>query len=183
MNRFEIKASAKQALKNDRWLPVAMLLISGAINTASYGILAGPMQYGLNEYFVKSLNGEDKKFVDLFAGFKHFGKTFVAWLLMGLYQALWFCVPFAGPIIAFVKTFSYSQTYLVLRDNPELSANEAITKSREIMYGNKARFFGLQLSFLGWILLDLMFCCGILGILYVNPYMKFATVKFYEDIK
>ena len=78
----------------------------------------------------------DKKFVDLFAGFKHFGKTFVAWLLMGLYQCLWFCVPFAGPFIAFVKTFSYSQTDLVLRDNPELSANEAITKSREIMYGN-----------------------------------------------
>ena len=182
MNRHEIKSAAKQALKNDRWLPVAVVLLGQTI-AASCGILAGPAQYGINEYFTKSLNGEDKKFVDMFAGFKNFGKTFVAWLLMLLYQGLWSLIPFAGPIIAFVKGFSYSQTYLVLRDNPELSANEAITKSREIMDGNKARYFGLILSFLGWGLLDMMFTMGILGILYVNPYMQFAQIKFYEDIK
>ena len=51
------------------------------------------------------------------------------------------------------------------------------------MDGNKARYFGLILSFLGWGLLDMMFTMGILGILYVNPYMQFAQIKFYEDIK
>lgn len=182
MNRKEIKSVARQALKNDRWLPVGSLYVGVAIANLCPLFLNGPMQYGINEFFIKSLNGEDRKFKDIFCGFSKYGKLFLADLLIFLYSMCWFLIPFAGPFIAFVKSFSYSQTLLILRDNPELSANEAITKSREIMNGHKGKLFGLYLSFLGWQILN-AFTLFILGVLFVDPYKRFALIEFYNKIK
>lgn len=182
MNRKEIKGVAREALKKDRWLPVGTLFVGQLIASLVPLFLNGPMQYGINEYFVKSLNGEERQFKDIFCGFNKYGRLLGADILMTLYILLWSCVPVVGPFISFVKGFSYSQTLLVIRDNPELTANEAITKSREIMYGHKAQYFGLILSFLGWMILD-GFTFGILGLLFVAPYQKFASIEFYNRIK
>lgn len=182
MDRKEIKSVARQALKNDRWLPVGVGIVAVAIDAASWGILTGPISYGVHEYFLNSLKGKEAKFTDLFAGFKHFGKTFLCVLLMGLYTCLWGLIPLAGPIIMIVKGFSYSQSLLLLRDHPELSANQAITKSREIMNGHKGQLFGLYLSFLGWMIVD-CFTCFILGTLFIQPYMQFALMEFHERVK
>ena len=69
----------------------------------------------------------------------------------------------------------------ILRDHPEMTATEAINRSREIMNGRKWNLFCLQFSFIGWILL-----CGLtFGILtlWVYPYMQQAEANFYESIK
>lgn len=182
MDRKEIKSVARAALKNDRWLPVGTLFVGQLIAGLFPLILNGPMQYGINEYYVKSLNGEERKFKDIFCGFNSFGKLFLADLLMCLYMALWSLIPIVGPFIVIVKSFAYSQTLLILRDNPELTANEAITKSKEMMNGHKAQLFGLTLSFLGWMIVD-CFTMGILGVLFVQPYMRFAEIEFYNRIK
>jgi hypothetical protein len=52
-----------------------------------------------------------------------------------------------------VKMFSYAMTPYIMNDDPVLSVNEAITMSRKIMDGKKARLFELYLSFIGWSLL------------------------------
>jgi len=69
----------------------------------------------------------------------------------------------------------------IIKDNPELSATEVITKSRKMMDGNKWRAFLLDLSFIGWLLLSLI-TLGIVGLLWTNPYMQNTNAALYQEL-
>ena len=101
---------------------------------------------------------------DAFYGFNSYGKHLGAALLVGLYAFLWSLLLFIPGII---KAFSYSATFFLLRENPDLGANEAITMSRKLMDGHKMEAFTLGLSFIGWWLL-VIFTFG-LAAFYVGP--------------
>ena len=98
--------------------------------------------------------------------------------LMRLFIALWMLLLIIPGI---VKIFSYAMTPYILEENPELSANEAIDRSRAMMKGHKFDLFWLYLSFLGWIILC-FFTLGI-GLLWLAPYMQASHAAFYEDVK
>ena len=68
----------------------------------------------------------------------------------------------------------------ILEENPSLGINEAIKQSKEMMYGNKWRYFCLGLSFIGWIFLCIL-TFGI-GFLWLNPYVSAAYAAFYDEI-
>ena len=98
--------------------------------------------------------------------------------LMGLFTALWtllFIIP------GIVKMFSYAMTPFILEENPDLTANEAIDRSRAMMKGHKFDLFWLFLSFIGWGILC-VFTLGI-GTLWLMPYMQTSMAAFYEDVK
>ena len=99
-------------------------------------------------------------------------------LLTFVYILLWtllFIIP------GIVKAYSYSMTYYIAKDHPEMSAEECVHESRMMMQGYKAKLFLLDLSYIGWILLG----CLTLGILllWVGPKIETAHVHFYEDFK
>ena len=78
-----------------------------------------------------------------------------------------------------VKSYSYQLSYLIAIENPSILAKEAVERSAELMQGRKAKLFWLQLSFIGWaILAGLTFGIGMLWLL---PYIQFATIVFYKD--
>ena len=116
----------------------------------------------------------DVKNDDLFYGFKQFGRSFVVNLLQSIYLALWMLL-FIIPGI--VKACSYAMTVFIANDNKELSANECITKSRQMMDGHKWEYFCLMMSYLGWLIL----CVLTLGILtlWVAPRINQASYLFY----
>ena len=91
---------------------------------------------------------------------------------------LWTLLLFIPGII---MAFAYAMTPYILEDNPELSAWDASTRSREMMKGHKFDLFYLYLSFLGWAILAIL-TCGI-GFIWLIPYMQLAEVSFYNDIK
>lgn len=113
-------------------------------------------------------------------GYTHrFGRNVLTMFLRDLFTCLWtllFIIP------GLVKSYSYRMVPYILSDNEEMTATEAITKSREIMNGNKWRSFVLDLSFIGWILLSCI-TLGIVGIFYVNPYISATEAELYEAIK
>ena len=78
-----------------------------------------------------------------------------------------------------IKSFSYSQTFFVLKDHPEYSITEAITESKKIMQGYKWKYFLLNLSFIGWGILSL-FTLGI-GLLWLIPYITTSLASFYNQ--
>lgn len=86
-----------------------------------------------------------------------------------------------GTILAAIKQYSYAMAPYILYENPGMKANEAITKSKELMNGNKWRLFCLLFSFTGWALLSVFFSCGI-GHLWLNPYMEASVAIFYREI-
>ena len=99
-------------------------------------------------------------------------------LLMEIMVGLWSLLLFIPGII---KSFSYAMTPYILVDNPELTASEAIHRSRMMMKGHKFDLFYLYLSFIGWFFLAIM-TMGV-GFLWLTPYIQTAEASFYEEIK
>ena len=78
-----------------------------------------------------------------------------------------------------IKSFYYVLTSYILYDNPDLSSKEIVEKSQNLMTNNRAAYFWLQLTFIGWAIL-VGFTLGI-GTLWLTPYMMVANTVFYED--
>lgn len=121
--------------------------------------------------------GENVEVKNLFDGFKDFTRAFLINLLQSIYTFLW-ALLFVIPGI--VKAIAYSMSYFIAVDNPGLSANECITKSKEMMNGHKWDYFCLMLSYIGWILLSVL-TCGIL-FLWVAPKIHQASYLFYLNV-
>jgi len=99
-------------------------------------------------------------------------------LLLFFYVLLWTLLFIIPGIIAQI---GYSQVWFILTEDDEISPNDALKKSKEMMYGYKMQYFLLGLSFIGWIILAIL-TCGI-GLLWVLPYIQTSNAKFYEDLK
>lgn len=109
---------------------------------------------------------------------KQYWRNLAGILLVNLFITLWtllFIIP------GIIKSLAYAMTPYILRDNPELGPNEARLKSIEMMRGHKWKLFGLELSFIGWILLATL-SLGI-GFIWLSPYMATANAAFYCNLK
>ena len=127
---------------------------------------------------LKAIRGEYFELKNLFDGFYNFLNTFLLGLINGIFVALWsllFIVP------GVIKALSYSMSYYIMAENPEISAEDARRESIMMMNGNKTRLFKLYLSFIGWYILSVL-TLGIL-LFWVVPYVQAATAIFYEEIK
>ena len=129
--------------------------------------------------FLKLLRGDGRVTSNLFESFTN-GYWHKVWgmVLMNIFLILWTLLLIIPGII---KAFSYAMSPYILEENPELSANEAIDRSRAMMKGHKFDLFWLYLSFIGWAILCL-FTAGI-GYLWLAPYMQTAEAAFYEEVK
>ena len=133
--------------------------------------------YNAHRYLLT--RGEDDLAGNMFRiAFKGYGHKVWGMFLMGLYILLW---TFLFIIPGIIKAFSYAMTPFILEEHPELSANEAIDRSRAMMKGRKFDLFYLCLSFIGWILICIL-TLGI-GLLWLMPYMTTSIASFYEDAK
>ena len=146
-------------------------------------LLIVPIGYGWTKAYLTNRRTSDKKSFNierLFDGFKdgQYGRVLGTMLLVGLYTILWLLLLIIPGII---KSLSYSLTEYILIDNPELSYNEAIELSMDMMNGHKMDLFVLYLTFIGWFLLCLL-TLGI-GFLWFTPYVAATEANFYEDVK
>ncbi|MBR0446257.1 MAG: DUF975 family protein [Oscillospiraceae bacterium] len=113
----------------------------------------------------------------LFSFFPHWKRIAAAMSLRLLYVMLWSLLFIIPGIIA---NYSYAMTSFILSEHPELTASEALAKSKEMMSGNRLLLFFLELSFLGWDLL----CILTLGVgnLWLAPYKQAAFAAFYREV-
>jgi uncharacterized membrane protein len=184
MNNSQIKARAKDAMKNNWGVAIVVFLVYGLITSAlsatGIGALAtGLLTVGISAFFLTVIRNGKAEFESFFNGLTdNIGTKFISMLLVQIYIMLWTLLFYIPGI---VKSYSYAMTPYILLDKPELSATDAITESRNMMNGHKMELFLLDLSFIGWILLSLL-TCGIL-FFYVAPYMQAARAEFYRTLK
>lgn len=140
-------------------------------------LISGPMGISFALISKKVYNEERVETSDLFKAFNDFGRNVVLSLIQSIYLFLWsmlFIIP------GIIKSYSYSMAYYISLDNKELSADECITRSREMMNGNKYKLFCIDLSYIGWFILS-MFTFGIL-LLWIMPKVQVAHYAFYLEI-
>jgi uncharacterized membrane protein len=157
-----------------------MLMVTGAGSIFAVGslLISGPLTMGLTYLMLKLDKGEVISVEMMFVGFNNFSRSFTAGVLIALYTFLWSLLLIVPGIIA---SISYSMTFFIMQENPNITPSEAIIQSKDMMMGHKWRFFELSLSFLGWFFLSLI-TFG-LGFLYVGPYYYAAVTVFYQDLK
>jgi uncharacterized membrane protein len=141
-------------------------------------IVSGPLAVGVAIFAFSISRNKEAKLEQLFYGFKRFGRSLSAYLLVVLFTFLWALLFIVPGIIAGI---SYSQTFFILADDETIGASEAMKKSKKMMYGYKWKYFCLKLRFIGWALLSIL-TLGI-GFLWIAPYMSVSAAKFYDDIK
>jgi uncharacterized membrane protein len=143
------------------------------------GIIVGaPMMVGVAGFFLAIARKQDAQLVQIFDGIKRFWTCLGASLLKLVFVFLWSLLLIIPGIIA---ALSYSMTSYILAENDSIGPLEAITKSKEMMHGNKWKLFCLCVRFWGWSLLCIL-TLGI-GFLWLFPYAGVALARFYEDIQ
>ena len=203
INRAELKQQAKSLIKGKIGILFVVLLVFyvvtfaitlipsflsasenglvatiGTILTFVAAFASAPLSVGLLLVYLDVAKGESVAVKRLFDGFSYFVKAVILMILVGVFTFLWsllFIVP------GIIKSFSYSQAFLILAENPDMSPLEAINESKRMMDGHKWEYFVLSLSFILWYLLCYV-TCGI-AMIYVVPYMQTTLVLFYLNIK
>ena len=130
----------------------------------------GPLVLGYSLFALNLFRNNEPKIEQMFYGFEKFSKAFRLLLMIGLLVILWslpmipgmlivITVPWLFPILLLLMIpivmacIRYSLAFFVLADHPEAGVMECISRSKALMAGNKMKYFLLQLSFIGWVLL------------------------------
>jgi len=135
---------------------------------------------------LKTARGQGGNYKDLLDGFLFFGKIILIWLMVTILTALWSLL-FIFPGI--VAAYRYRQAYYILLDAPEKGVFRCIRESKQLMAGNKLDLFLLDLSFLGWFLLDFAVTAAIpapfsvpIVSLYLTPYISLTRAAYYDRL-
>ena len=153
-----------------------------AILRLLYSVIdAGYISYCLN--ISRGLKGEYK---DIFNGFLFIGKILLITIVTSILTMLWSLLFIFPGIVAYYR---YRQSFYVLFDDPEKGALQCIRESKQLMQGRKLDLFLLDLSFLGWWVLDsfivfllpLPFSLPIVSV-YLKPYSGLARAAFYNQL-
>ncbi|QFJ55134.1 DUF975 family protein [Pseudobutyrivibrio xylanivorans] len=175
-NAFEALTAPEQLALGGLFLGV--FSVAFIIGILIHIFLRNPLQVGCYRFFKANVQQPGAELGILKEGFSDFGHIFVTLLLRDIFLFLWFCL-FLIPGI--IKCYSYRMVPYIIKDNPELSATEVITKSREMMNGNKWRAFLLDLSFIGWIILGVI-TVGLVYVLWTAPYMSSTDAALYLEL-
>lgn len=123
------------------------LLVSLLISFYSFVVAIG--YCGIN---LRTMRGQEHGgFSELFSHFDIAAKIILLEILKLVFVSLWsmlFIVP------GIVASYRYRMAEYCLLDDPDISALEAIRRSKKMMFGRKMDLFVTDLSFLGWLILQ-----------------------------
>ena len=142
-------------------------------------ILGSIVEVGYMKFNLDLVDRQKEAEIGTMFGYFQFWKTTAcASLLQSVYVLLWSLLFIIPGIIA---GYSYAMTSYILAENPDLTASEAIERSKQMMSGNRWRLFCVQISFIGWDILSALLTFGI-GSLWITPYKQAATAAFYREV-
>lgn len=129
-------------------------------------LVSGAFTLGITLFFLAVFRRQKANVVDVFLGFENFGKALGLLLFQGLFIFLWTLLFIVPGIIASIR---YSQAFFILADDPTKGIRQCMNESKMMMKGNKAKYFCLSLSFIGWMILAILpgsIIEGVAGVMY-----------------
>ena len=119
-------------------------------------------------------------FGNLLDGFGMFGRIILLNLLEWLFIMLWSLLFVIPGIIA---AYRYRMALYLLLDHPEMSVMQCIQESKRMMKGHKGELFVMDLSFLGWAILESIPVFGYAVQVWTTPYISMSYVLYYEALR
>jgi uncharacterized membrane protein len=190
----EIRANARERLKGNWGKSVLTVVIyfiltnviESVISNDIFGwilgimllLIIGSWSAGILTYFIHLVRKEASSIKLLFSQLPRLIPFFILFLLQSLFILLWSLLLIVPGIIASLR---YTLAFYILIDHPEMSASQAINRSKEMMLGQKWKYFKLFFFFIGWYLLCIL-SLGI-GFLWLIPYIYATHASFYEDLR
>lgn len=166
-------------------------------------LVTGAFTLGLSIFFLNLFRKRGEELSQIFSGFEYFFKSLGLFVMVVLFTFLWSLLFFFPGIIAVIR---YSQSFYILADDPSKGVLQCINESKRMMRGNKAKFFCMNLSFIGWMFLTAIvittvnsILCSLvgntsavtviinwilnLGFCWLTAYLSATQVVFYEILK
>ena len=140
--------------------------------------VTGPLSVGENRFYVHR-NPEDRTIGTLFSVFKKgdYIRTVKTMFMRDLIVSLWTMLLIIPGII---KVYTYFLVPYIISDHPEMEYKETMALSAKMTEGEKGDMFILNLSFIGWYMLNIL-TCGI-GVIFLSPYVEATWAQFYKKM-
>ena len=161
--------------KNKELFASTFLIVASLFSVLIELFISYPIQIGEARIYLESKNYKETKIKRITYVFKkgRYISSVKTILLMEIYKLLWGFTIIGG----IIKGYSYRMVKYIVAENPQIDCKDAIKISREMMNGNKWNTFKLDLSFIGWILLQYI-TFGLAGV-YVTPYYSATFAELY----
>jgi len=156
-----------------------IIIITSLVGLLVKILLVNPIIIGENRIFLESRKYRKTRINRIIFAFtrNRYFKTVKSTLRKNIYKLLWDFTIIGG----LIKGYSYKMVPFIVAENPEINSKDAINISRQMMNGNKWETFKLDLSFIGWHILQ-MATFGVAGI-WVNVYTKATSAELYSVLR
>ena len=154
--------------------------IASYITLMIYIFLRNIIQIGEKRYFLEQRRYRKTKIDRLIFPYKlkHNFHIAITLFLKDILQVLWSFTIIGG----FIKHYEYKMIPYILAENPNIKTKKAFKISKEMTNGYKMDMFKLDLSLLGWFLLNIV-TVGFSDILYTNAYRESIYAEVYMNIR
>ena len=134
---------------------------------------------GFTIFLLNTLRNRQPCFANLLDGFGFWWKLLILNLLQSLLIGLWSLLLIVPGVMAHYR---YAQALYILIDDPTKSPVQCLRESKAMMNGHKMELFKLDLSFLGWYLLEMIPYVGYAVQVWTVPYRGMTKALHYETL-
>lgn len=165
--------------KNKEAMASIILIIASIGGMIIRVFISYPIKVGEKRIYLESINYHKTRIKRLTYAFKRerYLPIIKTMFLNEIYKMLWNLTIVGG----IIKNYSYKMVQYIIAENPNIKPKDAIKMSREMMNGNKMQAFKLDMSFIGWNILQYT-TLGFVG-LYVTPYYASTIAELYEVLR
>ncbi|HAR91651.1 MAG TPA: hypothetical protein DCR28_00920 [Eubacterium sp.] len=167
-------------VKDNNWASFIFVSLAALMLIAVWIFLINVYRVIMKRIFMEGSTYEKvqfNRFLFLSRVGRHF-KVSKAALKWTVYETLW-SLTIVG---YFIKHYAYFMTPYILAENPDMTGSEAITLSRQMMYGHKWECFKLDFSFILWDILGWI-TYGLATLFFVAAYRESTYVEYYKYIR
>lgn len=111
-------------------------------------------------------------------GLRHWGKVSLAMMRAYIFKFLWSLTIVGG----FIKRYEYFMVPFILAERSDISGKDAIKMSQNMMNGHKWECFVLDISFIGWGLLNIV-TFGLVSMMFSESYRMTVFAEYYVELR
>ena len=158
---------------------IIIILLSNLILFTFKTLFIDVITISKSRYFLEQRRYRKTKLDRIFYPYKVKRTLRLAYILFirRLYQLLWSLTIIGG----IIKYYEYKFIPYILAENPSITKKEAFKLSKELAHQEKLNLFKVDMSFIGWGLLELL-TLGVSGIFYSKIYYESLSAEIYMKL-